>query len=138
MKEEFNISEETYVKNQIEAINGMVVGDKSIYTNLNGITYLAKDMQRPRAFTRDNVRRALANPYENITTLQQVSSILRSSNGIYAKMLIYNSTMLTNNHMITPTSISNSMTKEKMTKTYEDVSNFVNKYNIKRLCVLGG
>ena len=132
MKEEFNISEETYVKNQIEAINGMVVGDKSIYTNLNGITYLAKDMQRPRAFTRDNVRRALANPYENITTLQQVSSILRSSNGIYAKMLIYNSTMLTNNHMITPTSISNSMTKEKMTKTYEDVSNFVNKYSIKK------
>ena len=79
MKEEFNISEETYVKNQIEAINGMVVGDTSIYTNLNGITFLHKDMQRPRAFTRENVRRALANPYENISTLQQVSSILKSS-----------------------------------------------------------
>ena len=31
MSEKFNISEETYVKNQIEAINGMVVGDSSIY-----------------------------------------------------------------------------------------------------------
>ena len=72
MSDKFNISEETYVKNQIEAINGMVVGDTSIYTNLNGITFLNKDMQRPRAFSRDNVRRALANPYDNISTLQQV------------------------------------------------------------------
>ena len=84
MSEKFNISEETYVKKQIEAINGMVVGDSSIYTNLNGITYLSKDMQRPRTYSRDNVRRALANPYENVSTLQQVSSILKSSNGIYA------------------------------------------------------
>ena len=60
MSEKFNISEETYVKNQIEAINGMVVGDSSIYTNLNGITYLSKDMQRPRVFSRDNVRKALS------------------------------------------------------------------------------
>ena len=81
MSEKFNISEETYVKNQIEAINNMVVGDSSIYTNLNGITYLAKDMQRPRAYTRDNVRKALASPYDNVTTLQQVSSILKSANG---------------------------------------------------------
>ena len=132
MKEEFNISEETYVKNQIDAINGMVIGDTNVYTNLNGITFLNKDMQRPRTFTRDNIRRALANPYENISTLQQVSSILKSSNGIYAKMLIYNSTMLTNNHMITPTSSGSATTREKMLKTYEDVSNFVNKYNIKK------
>ena len=131
MSEKFNISEETYVKKQIEAINGMVVGDSSIYTNLNGITYLSKDMQRPRTYSRDNVRRALANPYENVSTLQQVSSILKSSNGIYAKILIYNSTMLTNNHMITPVSSGNVTTKEKMLKAYEDVSNFVNKYNIK-------
>ncbi|MBP3905890.1 MAG: hypothetical protein J6D12_02115, partial [Peptostreptococcaceae bacterium] len=126
MSEKFNISEETYVKNQIDAINGMVVGDSSIYTNLNGITYLSKDMQRPRTYTRDNVRKALANPYDNVTTLQQVSSILKSSNGIYAKILIYNSTMLTNNHMITPVSSGNVTTKEKMLKAYEDVSNFVN------------
>ena len=132
MKEGFNVSEETYVKNQIDAINGMVVGDTSVYTNLNGITFLNKDMQRPRVFTRDSVRRALASPYDNISTLQQVSSILRSSNGIYAKMLIYNSTMLTNNHMITPTSSGSATTKEKMLKTYEDVSNFVNKYNIRK------
>lgn len=132
MEKEFNISEETYVKNQIEAINGMVVGDSSVYTNLNGITFLSKDMQRPRVFTRDSVRRALANPYENISTLQQVSSILRASNGIYAKMLIYNSTMLTNNHMITPTSAGSANSKEKMLKAYEDVSNFVNKYSIKK------
>lgn len=132
MSEKFNISEETYVKNQIEAINGMVVGDSSIYTNLNGITYLAKDMQRPRAYTRDNVRKALANPYDNVATLQQVSSILKSSNGIYAKILIYNSTMLTNNHIITPISSGSITTKEKMLKTYEDVSSFVNKYNIKK------
>ena len=132
MSEGFNISEETYVKNQIEAINGMVVGDSSVYTNLNGITFLNKDMQRPRAFTRENVRRALSNPYENVTTLQQVSSILKSANGIYAKILVYNSTMLTNNHMITPISCGNVNTKEKMLKTYEDVSNFVNKYNIKK------
>ena len=72
MSEKFNISEETYVKNQIDAINGMVVGDSSIYTNLNGITFLNKDMQRPRAYTRDNVRKALANPYDNVSTLQQI------------------------------------------------------------------
>ena len=132
MKEGFNISEETYVKNQIDAINGMVVGDSSIYTNLNGITFLNKDMQRPRAFTRENVRKALANPYDNVSTLQQVSSILKSSNGIYAKILVYNSTMLTNNHIITPISSGSINSKEKMLKTYEDVSNFVNKYNIKK------
>ena len=132
MEKEFNISEKTYVKNQIEAINGMVVGDQSIYTNLNGITYLNKDMQRPRAFSREVIRKALSNPYDNIPTLQQASSILRAANGIYAKMLIYNSTMLTNNHMITPTSSGSATTKEKMLKNYEDVSNFVNKYNIKK------
>ena len=132
MSEKFNVSEETYVKNQIDAINGMVVGDSSIYTNLNGITFLNKDMQRPRTFTRDNVRKALANPYDNISTLQQVSSILKSSNGIYAKILIYNSTMLTNNHMITPISNGSATSKEKMLKVYEDVSNFVNKYSIKK------
>ena len=132
MKEGFNISEETYVKNQIDAINGMVVGDSSIYTNLNGITFLNKDMQRPRAFTRENVRKALANPYDNVSTLQQVSSILKSSNGIYAKILVYNSTMLTNNHIITPISSGSINSKEKMLKTYEDVSSFVNKYNIKK------
>ena len=132
MSEGFNLSEETYVKNQIDAINSMVVGDSSIYTNLNGITFLNKDMQRPRSFTRDNVRKALSNPYENVSTLQQVSSILKSSNGIYAKILVYNSTMLTNNHMITPISNGNINTQEKMLKVYEDVSNFVNKYNIKK------
>ena len=77
MSEGFNISEETYVKNQIEAINGMVVGDNNIYANLNGITYLNKNMQRPRAYNRDSVRRALSSPYDNVTTLQQVSSILK-------------------------------------------------------------
>ena len=116
MTEKFDLSEEVYVKKQIEAINGMVVGDSSIYTNLNGITYLSKDMQRPRAYTRDTVRKALANPYSNISTLQQVSSILRSSNGIYAKILVYNSTMLTNNHMITPISSGSISTREKMLK----------------------
>lgn len=132
MSEKFNVSEETYVKKQIDAINGMVVGDSSIYTNLNGITFLNKDMQRPRTFSRDNVRKALANPYDNVTTLQQVSSILKSANGIYAKILIYNSTMLTNNHMVTPVSSGNITSKEKMLKAYEDVSSFVNKYNIKK------
>ena len=132
MTEKFDLSEEVYVKKQIEAINGMVVGDSSVYTNLNGITYLNKDMQRPRAYTRDNVRKALADPYNNISTLQQVSSILKSANGIYAKILIYNSTMLTNNHMIIPISSSNAMTKEKMSKAYEDVGSFINKYNIKK------
>ena len=132
MGQAFDVNESTYVKNQIEAINEMVVGDKNIYTSLNGITFLNKDMQRPRTISRENVRRALANPYENVSTLQQVSSILRASNGIYAKMLIYNSTMLTNNHMITPTGVGSATTKEKMLKTYEDVSNFVNKYSIKK------
>ena len=132
MSEGFNISEETYVKNQIEAINGMVVGDNNIYANLNGITYLNKNMQRPRAYNRDSVRRALSNPYDNVTTLQQVSSILKSSNGIYAKILVYNSTMLTNNHMVVPISSGSITSKDKMLKAYEDVSNFVNKYNIKK------
>ena len=118
-----------------ELVNGIVdmyIDSDNKFTYLNGLSYLNKDFQRPRIYNREQVRKALSDPYNNVSLLQQVSSVLKANNGIYARILNYNSTLLTNNHMITPTSIGKVISQDKMVDAYNGAAAFVSRYNIKR------
>lgn len=88
-------------------------------------------MERPRRISRDQIRRALDNPYENIRILQQASIMLQSSNGIYQEVITYQSNMLTNDHLLVPVSVDKVKSNEDMIKSLNDQSVFLSKYNIK-------
>lgn len=87
--------------------------------------------ERPRKITRQQIRRAIESPYENIRLLQQASVLMQTSNGIYNEVITHQSNMLTNDYFLKPINIGKVKTKEEMEKLYVDISAFISKYNIK-------
>lgn len=124
----FDLNEESYVRDQVDFVNNMVLSRnyallEGLHVNLTG--------KRHRRITRDQIRRALDNPLDNIELLQQASYMLKVTNGIYQEVLDYQANMLTNDYMLTPLSIGKVKTTEKMAKILEEQANFVSRYNIK-------
>ena len=76
-----------YIDKQLRSIDKML--EKRNYSLMNGIINISTDIYRSKRITRDNIRRALANPYtsNNIDTLQQASMLLKATNGIYKRVL---------------------------------------------------
>ena len=120
-----------YVDKQLSAINEML--GKRTYSLLNAIPTLSTEIYRPRQINREQIRRAVLNPYSNVETLQQASMLLKATNGIYKKILNYQSTILTNDYMIYPVYIDKIKTSEKMEKSYQDVALYLDKFRIKEL-----
>lgn len=127
-KESFDFNNEEYVNSQIDSINSML--SKSNYAMLTGLSVNLQGT-RPRRITRDQIRRALDNPFENVNLLQQTSTMLKSTNGIYQEVLDYQSNMLTNDYMLIPVNLGSIKTEKKMAKALEEQALFLSKYNIK-------
>lgn len=125
------VQEEGYVDKQLQSINEML--EKRNYALLNGIPSLSTEMYRPRQLKREQIRKAVTNPYANVELLQQASSLLKATNGIYKKVLNYQSTILTNDYMIYPIQIEKLKTSEKIDKSYQDIALYLDKLNIKNV-----
>lgn len=129
MSEDFDINDISYVDEQIDSINSMLM--KSRYAVLNGLN-TALNSERPRRITRAQIRRALDNPYDNVAVLQQASVMLQATNGIYQEVITYQSNMLTNDHMLIPIMVgNNNIEKEKLEKVLKDMSALLSKYRVR-------
>lgn len=107
-----------YVDKQLQSINEMLA--KRNFSLLSGIPALSTEMYRPRQISREQIRRAVTQPYSNVETLQQASMLLKATNGIYKKVLNYQSTILTNDYVIYPVLVDKIKTPEKMDKAYQE------------------
>lgn len=120
-----------YVDKQLSAINEML--GRRNYSILNAIPKLSTEMYRPRQISREQIRKAVLNPYSNVEILQQASMLLKATNGIYKKILNYQSTIMTNDYMIYPVYVDKITTVEKMEKSYQEVALYLDKFKIKEL-----
>lgn len=118
-----------YVDKQLQSINEML--SRRNFSLLSGVPTLSTEMYRPRQLSRDQIRRAVINPYLNVELLQQASMLLKATNGIYKKVLNYQSTILTNDYLIYPVLIDKIKTPEKMDKAYQEVALYLDKFDIK-------
>lgn len=118
-----------YVDKQLESINDML--NRRNFSLLNGISTLSSEMYRPRQISRDQIRRAVLNPYSNVDILQQASMLLKATNGIYKKILNYQSTILTNDYMILPVDCSKIKSMDKMDSAYQEIATYLDKFNVK-------
>lgn len=122
-----------YVEQQISSINAMLGGRSQHFGLMNGVSVLSPEINRPRVITRDALRQAMKNPYRNIERLQQLSSLLKISNGVYQTVLNYQSNILTNDHIILPVDIDKLSSHEKMKQSYLEIAQELEKFEIKRL-----
>jgi len=101
------------------------------YSLINNVPSLSTEIYRPRQISREQIRRAVLNPYLNVDTLQQASMLLKATNGIYKKVLNYQSTILENDYMIYPVYVDKIKTAEKMEKAYQEMALYLEKFDIK-------
>ena len=122
---------EEYVDKQLRSINKML--EHRNYSLMNGIINISGDIYRSRRINRNNLRKALADPYSsnNVDTLQQASMLLKATNGIYKRVLNYNAYMYTNDYMIYPIEFDKIKNPTKIQKAYAEVAQYVEKYNLK-------
>ena len=120
-----------YVDKQLNSISRML--DKRNYSLMNGIINVSNDIYRSRRITRKNLRKALENPYDvkNVEILQQASMLLKATNGIYKRVLNYNSYMYTHDYMVYPIEFDRLKSNVKTQKAYSEVAQYVERYNLK-------
>ena len=120
-----------YVDKNLNAISRML--DKRNYSLIRGIMSVSNEIYRSRRVTRKNLRKALENPYDikNVETLQQASMLLKATNGIYKRVLNYNSYMYTHDYMIYPIEFDKLKTNVKTQKAYAEAAQYAEKQNLK-------
>lgn len=118
------------VSKQLKMINNMTYDGK--YASMsNNLSTLSDSLNRPRRINKSALRKALENPLNHVDTLQQASMLIKSNNGIYKRLLNYQSTMLTNDHMLIPKQANKFKTYEKALKSFLDSAANLEKYNLK-------
>ena len=128
MSDKFDINQESYVKDQLDSIENMLMSRN--YALMNGLNVNLSG-QRYRKVNRDQIRRAVDNPLDELETLQQASEMLSITNGIYQQVLDYQANMLTDDYMLIPVNVGKLKTSDKVMKVLEEQANFISKYNIK-------
>lgn len=83
----------------------------------------------------DSIQNALADPYNNVSTLQQISKIMYYANGIYTRLIEEFANIPVYDLYLTPTSIigynGKTVAVDKMNKEYEAIAQQVEKTNYK-------
>ena len=122
---------EEYVDKQLRSINKML--EHRNYSLMNGIINISGDIYRSRRINRNNLRKALADPYSpnNVEILQQASMLLKATNGIYKRVLNYHSNMYTHDFMISPLELDKIKNPSKMQKAYAEAAQYIEKFNVK-------
>ena len=128
MSDKFDINQESYVKDQLDSIENMLMSRN--YALMSGLNVNLSG-QRYRKVNRDQIRRAVDNPLDELETLQQASEMLSITNGIYQQVLDYQANMLTDDYMLIPVNVGKLKTSDKVMKVLEEQANFISKYNIK-------
>ena len=128
MSDKFDINQESYVKDQLDSIENMLMSKN--YALMNGLNVNLSG-QRYRKVNRDQIRRAVDNPLDELETLQQASEMLSITNGIYQQVLDYQANMLTDDYMLIPMNVGKLKSSDKVMKLLEEQANFISKYNIK-------
>ena len=103
MSDKFDINQESYVKDQLDSIENMLMSRN--YALMNGLNVNLSG-QRYRKVNRDQIRRAVDNPLDELETLQQASEMLSITNGIYQQVLDYQANMLTDDYMLIPMNVN--------------------------------
>lgn len=86
------------------------------------------------SITMETIQNALADPYNNIKTLQQVSKIMYYQNGIYTRLVEEFTNIPMYDLYLAPTSIigfGKTVSVDKMNKEYEQIAQQVEKINYK-------
>ena len=122
---------EEYVDKQLRSINKML--EHRNYSLMNGIINISGDIYRPRRINRNNLRKALADPYStnNVELLQQASMLLKATNGIYKRVLNYHANMYTHDFMIYPVEFDKIKNPSKIQKAYSEAAQYVERFNLK-------
>ena len=122
---------EEYVDKQLRSINKML--EHRNYSLMNGIINISGDIYRSRRINRNNLRKALADPYSpnNVEILQQASMLLKATNGIYKRVLNYHSHTYTHDFMIYPLEFDKIKNPSKIQKAYAEAAQHVEKFNLK-------
>ena len=122
---------EEYVDKQLRSINKML--EHRNYSLMNGIINISGDIYRSRRINRNNLRKALADPYStnNIELLQQASMLLKTTNGIYKRVLNYHANMYTHDFMIYPVEFDKIKNPGKIQKAYAEAAQYVERFNLK-------
>ncbi len=90
-----------------------------------------KPSERPRKFTRKQIREYLKDPLTNYKQLQQASKYIKATSGNYFRLLKHLSGLLTYDYYIFPLITTDKMQqKEKVMKSFEDVALYLNKFNL--------
>ena len=120
-----------YVDKQLNSINRML--EHRNYSLMNGIINVSGDIYRSRRINRNNLRKALTDPYNssNVDLLQQASMLLKATNGIYKRVLNYHSYMYTHDFMIYPIELDEIKNPGKMQKAYVEAAQYAEKLKIK-------
>lgn len=118
-----------YVDKQLRSINNML--EHRNYSLMGGLINIYGDIYRPRRINRTTLRSAIANPYNNIDTIQRASSFLKATNGIYKRVLNYHAYMYTHDYIIYPLEVNKINNATKMQKAYIEACQYVEKYNLK-------
>ena len=120
-----------YVDKQLNSINRML--EYRNYSLMNGIIDISGEIYRSRRISRNNLRKALADPYNpnNVELLQQASMLLKSTNGIYKRVLNYHSYMYTHDYMIYPIEFDKIKDSKKMQRAYAEAAQYTEKLRLK-------
>lgn len=90
-----------------------------------------KASERPRKFTRKQIREYLKDPLTSYKPLQQASKYLKATNGNYYRMIKHLAGLLTYDYYIFPLITTDKMQqKDKVMKSFEDVALYLNKLNL--------
>ena len=120
-----------YVDKQLNSINKML--EHRNYSLMNGIINVSGEIYRSRRINRNNLRKALADPYNsnNVETLQQASMLLKTTNGIYKRVLNLLAYMYTHDFMIYPIEVDKIKNPSKMQKAYAEAAQYAEKLRLK-------
>lgn len=121
--------QESLIQKELYAIQSML--EENNYALMGSLQAMSNEMYRAKKVNREAIRRATAAPYSNVQILQNASMMLKSTNGIYARMINYLSTMLTYDYVMYPLNVEKFKTQDKIQKSYNETALFLEKLNIK-------
>ncbi|WP_024622607.1 hypothetical protein [Metaclostridioides mangenotii] len=101
------------------------------FSNVNNVEKIYKSIYRPRKMSRKQLRTAMKNPQENANKLQEISEILKHSNGMLKEFILYKSMILTYDHFIVPKDMSKYKAYEDMFNEEYKAALYLEKFKIK-------
>ncbi|EGT4117281.1 hypothetical protein C4071_00370 [Clostridioides difficile] len=124
-KKDYTLDQIKYLNEQLRQRN---------YAMIENTINLSNEMYKIRNISRDQVRKAMTDPYKNVELLQKVSLLLKETSGTYKRILNMISTMNTFDHYIIPINISKFKDKNDYVNSFFKSAALLKKYQLKHIC----